>query len=293
MNASIVLALALLMAVSFHLQFGQGGMVGFAHAVFAGAGAFATAHAWRWAPGVPVEALPLLGALTGAGLAWLLGGVMAGLSGTAFAMVTLGLGEMAWSVALAWPVVFGGEAGWSVNRDDLPSWLWGSVGGAWPFLAWAWTLVGLCLMVVWTRTPWGRWVVACRDNEVRARALGVQPAPMRRWAMGVSGAGAGLAGALAALHFEWVGVEALHPLKSATVLMFAVMAGGRHWGGAVLAGCLAWAVGFSSRLCCFSLASRPRWRWRRGPITLWPPRCLVFWRSSSARRWMCRWGGCC
>ena len=44
-------------------------------------------------------------------LAMLLGWITTRKAGTALAMISLGLGELVWSMALMWPEVFGGEGG--------------------------------------------------------------------------------------------------------------------------------------------------------------------------------------
>lgn len=118
-----------IICLSYNLLLGQGGMLSFGHAVFTGLGSFATIHALRLAgQGVldwPLVFMPLLGALVGALLAALVGALACRQSGTSFAMITLGLGELAAAAALMLPQFFGGEGGISADRVyGRPWWGW-------------------------------------------------------------------------------------------------------------------------------------------------------------------------
>ena len=95
--------------LSYQLLFGRTGMLSFGHAVSFGLAAFGTAHAVRALAGVPVyELLPLAGAAVGALCGLLLGYPVTRRSGIAFAMVTLGLGELVAGCFLVFPGCFGG-----------------------------------------------------------------------------------------------------------------------------------------------------------------------------------------
>ena len=111
------MGIAVLACLSFHVLWGQGGMLSFGHAVYTGAGAYLcmhtlqalAAHGWP----LPVALLPLLAGLGTAVLALPMGWLSTRRPGTPFAMITLGLGELVWALALMWPAWSGGESGLS------------------------------------------------------------------------------------------------------------------------------------------------------------------------------------
>jgi branched-chain amino acid transport system permease protein len=73
--------------------------------------------AWPGSLPIPVSALvPLVGGLAGMFFAALLGWVTTRKSGTTFAMITLGIGELVFAMSLMIPEFFGGEGGINANR---------------------------------------------------------------------------------------------------------------------------------------------------------------------------------
>ena len=85
-------------ALSYNMQMGQAGLLSFGHAVFFGLGAYCTAHVVNaikagglW---LPMELVPLVGGLGGLGFAILFGYPATKQRATAFAMITLGIGEL-------------------------------------------------------------------------------------------------------------------------------------------------------------------------------------------------------
>ena len=114
------MGIAIVACLSFNMLLGQGGMLSFGHAVYSGLGSFVAIHALK-AIGdgsfpVPVGLLPLIGGVAGLGFAVLFGFVTTKKSGTTFAMITLGIGELVFAASLMIPEFFGGEAGVAANR---------------------------------------------------------------------------------------------------------------------------------------------------------------------------------
>ena len=115
------MGIAIIVCLAYNMLLGQGGMLSFGHAVYSGLGAFLAIHALnRSAAGrceLPVSLVPLVGGLAGA----VLRGICSATSprkkaGTTFAMITLGIGELVWSMSLMFPEFFGGEGGIATNR---------------------------------------------------------------------------------------------------------------------------------------------------------------------------------
>ena len=111
---------AIIICLSYNILLGQGGMLSFGHAVYTGLGSFIAIHAMNLAAAgklpIPLVLIPLVGGLAGMFFAILLGFVTTKKSGTTFAMITLGIGELVASMALMFPEFFGGEGGVTTNR---------------------------------------------------------------------------------------------------------------------------------------------------------------------------------
>ena len=217
--------------LSYQLLFGRTGLLSFGHAVSFGLAAFGTAHAVRALAGVPVyELLPLAGAAVGLGCGVLLGYPVTRRSGIAFAMVTLGLGELVAACFLMFPGFFGGEAGVTLQRTRVPSMFGLDHGRGLPQLALtaAWTLAVLAIVQGLSRTPFGLATLAVRENAQRIEFLGFRTATVRWVSMLVASTLAGVAGALSALAYEIVTVDAVSLHMSANVLLMTVIGGLAH-----------------------------------------------------------------
>src|SRR4051812_37686317 len=110
----------IIICLSYNMLLGQGGMLSFGHAVYVGLGSFIAVHAMNLASKgsipAPLVVIPLIGGVAGLFFAALFGFVTTRKSGTTFAMITLGIGELVASMALMLPGFFGGEGGITTNR---------------------------------------------------------------------------------------------------------------------------------------------------------------------------------
>ncbi|MFO1287814.1 MAG: hypothetical protein U1F49_15615 [Rubrivivax sp.] len=110
-----LMGFAIVFALSYNMLLGQTGMLSFGHAVYYGLGGFITAHALNvvgaghWP--VPLPVMPLVGGLAGLFFAALFGWVSTKRAGTAFAMISLGIGELVAACSLILRGFFGGEGG--------------------------------------------------------------------------------------------------------------------------------------------------------------------------------------
>jgi branched-chain amino acid transport system permease protein len=226
-----LIGISIIFALSYNILLGQTGMLSFGHAVYYGLGGFLAIHAINIVArnkfAIPLPVIPLIGGLTGLAFAALLGWVSTRRSGTAFAMISLGLAELVASSALILRTFFGGEAGVSANRTKLYrlfDWSFGPQTQIYYLVA-AWTLLAVIAMYALTRTPLGRMCNAVRDNPERVQFVGYDPHVIRYLAFCFSGFFAGIAGALAAINFEIANSAYLGAVQSGTVL-FATYIGG-------------------------------------------------------------------
>jgi branched-chain amino acid transport system permease protein len=231
-------------ALSYNMLMGQTGLLSFGHAVFLGLPAYVVIHLMNvvgdgriW---VPEELLPLVGGIAGLLFAALFGYAVTKQRATAFAMITLGVGELVTAAAVMFNGFFGGEGGVTGNRI-LNTSLFGLSYGP-PiqvyYLALAWAAIAVVLMRLLTQTPLGRMANACRDNHERAQFVGYDPRMVRFVQFVLSGFFAGIAGALYAMVYEIVTYDSLNAVMSANALLMTFIGGvGVFWGpivGAVL-----------------------------------------------------------
>lgn len=295
------MGIAVLACLSFHVLWGQGGLLSFGHAVYTGAGAYLcmhtlqalSAHSWP----LPVVVLPLLAGGGTALLALPLGWLSTRRPGTPFAMITLGVGELVWALALMWPAWSGGESGLSGNRAAGPRWGGLDLGQATHLylLIAAHTVLGVALVWGLTQTTFGRLLNAVRDNPLRVPLLGYDPQRLRLMAFVFAAFLAGMSGALAALHQEIVTPEVFSIHRSGNLLLFTLL-GGATLLGPVLGGVLMVAVmvGLSGLT--------PAWLLYTGLVfmlgVVWAPDgvaglLLRGWRACAQGRWRPspRWAG--
>nr|WP_295077818.1 branched-chain amino acid ABC transporter permease [uncultured Roseateles sp.] len=234
------IGIAIIACLAYNILLGQGGMLSFGHAVYSGLGAFLTIHslnlvssgAWH----LPVSLLPLMGGLAGLGFAILFGYVSTKKSGTPFAMITLGIGELIWSMSLMLPEFFGGEGGVSGNRV-LGQAVWGISFGPQIqvyYLIAVYCFVCTAAMFALTRTPLGRMLNAVRDNPERVEFIGYDTQWVRFMAFMISGFFAGIAGGLGALNFEIVTAEVVGAARSGAYLLFTFLGGATFFFGPII-----------------------------------------------------------
>jgi len=231
-------------SLSYNMLMGQSGLLSFGHAVFFGLAGYVTVHVMNairlgafW---LPQELLPLVGA--GAGLLFgvIFGYMVTKQRATAFAMITLGLGELVTAAAVMFVGFFGGEGGVTTNRMLKTSLLGLSYGPSIQvyYLILAWTAISVALMLLLTATPLGRMATACRDNHERAQFVGYDPRMVRFYQFALAGGFAGVAGALYAITYEIVTYDAANAVMSGNALLMTFIGGvGVFWGpivGAVL-----------------------------------------------------------
>jgi branched-chain amino acid transport system permease protein len=235
-----LMGIAVIFALSYNMLLGQTGMLSFGHAVYYGLGAYFTVHVVNAIAAarlpIPLPVMPLVGGLAGLAFAMLFGWVSTKRSGTAFAMISLGLAELIGSSSLILRSFFGGEEGVNINRTKLLrlfDWNFGPQIQVYYLIA-AWCLVSALLMYGVTRTPLGRMCNAVRDNPQRVQFIGYNPQIIRYLAFCLSGFFAGIAGALAAVNFELANSAVFSAAQSGNVLLATFIGGAGHFIGPIL-----------------------------------------------------------
>jgi branched-chain amino acid transport system permease protein len=229
-----------ILALSYNMLLGQAGLFSLCHATFFGIGGYAMVHFLNAAADgelpVPMEFMPLLAGLSGCALAAIFGYMATKQRATAFAMITLGIGELVATAALMFHHFFGGEGGVTTNRmiEQSVFGLSYASGIQVYYLIVAWTLLSIAAMYFLTLTPLGRMANAVRDNFERAQFMGYDPRRVRFLQFALAGLFAGVGGGLYAITYEIVTFDALAAPLSANALLMAYIGGTTVFGGPIL-----------------------------------------------------------
>ncbi|MCU0899278.1 MAG: branched-chain amino acid ABC transporter permease [Cypionkella sp.] len=205
-NLARIMVLAVF-AMGYNIAFGYTGLLSLGHALFFAAGFYGMGLPIGLLDWAPVPAL-ILGLIAGGVLAGLVGVLALRTAGVSFMIVTLMFAQAGYLTLLYLNTWTGGDEGFVVDRaarviagNDL------SLDGT-RFVAafglFAAAMVG-CLWLV--RSPFGRVMVAMRENEERSRMLGYDPFRIKLIALVLSGIYAGAAGAAYGLLFGYVGAS--------------------------------------------------------------------------------------
>ncbi len=230
-----------IICLSYNILLGQAGMLSFGHAVYSGLGAFIAVHAMNLAikgqVALPLAAVPLVGGLAGLFFSVLLGYVTTKKSGTTFAMITLGIGELVAAMSLMFPGFFGGEGGITSNRTYGSPFLGITFGPQIQvyYLVACYCFVATALMFALTKTPLGRMLNAVRDNPERVEFIGYNTQRVRYLGFIIAGFFAGIGGALAAINFEIVNAsDTLSAARSGGLLLFTFLGGATFFFGPMI-----------------------------------------------------------
>ena len=224
-------------AASLNLVLGYGGMVSFGHAAFFGAGAYVVGI--FAAEGVRSLWIAWPAAILVAGLAALLiGAISLRTRGVYFIMITLAFAQMMYYVFVSMKA-YGGDDGLSMPGRSTGLGLELRNDFVWYYLVLGLLMIVLYLLHRLLGSRFGRVIEAIRENETRATAIGYPVYRYQLLCFVISGAIAGLAGALIANQTSYVGPALLHWVQSGTLMIMVILGGvGRFWGGPVGAGVL-------------------------------------------------------
>ncbi|OJY70593.1 MAG: branched-chain amino acid ABC transporter permease [Rhodospirillales bacterium 70-18] len=235
--ATRVLVLGLV-AMSFNIVLGFTGQMSFGHAAYFGLGAYGAGLTLKFIAASTPLAL-LFGTLLGGVLGTLFGLLIVRRRGVYFAMVTIAFGQVCFYVAYKWNDLTGGYDGLrGFQRAPLHLGLATIDIAASSRVFYYFVLVIFALavgaMALVLRSPFGRTLLAIRENERRARFLGI-PVERHIWlAFSVSCFFAALAGSLYALLNNFADPLALHYTLSGEIVIMTVMGGMRAFWGPLL-----------------------------------------------------------
>ena len=221
-----------LFAISVDLLLGYTGLLSFGHAAFWGSSAYATGLV-AIKTGLPFPLAILAGALVAMLLAVPTGYLAVRRTGIYFAMVTLAFAQMLYFIANQARDITGGENG----LQGIPKTFFGIElveTEAFYFYYAAIPLILLGVFLAWriVNSPFGRVLVAIRDNPSRARALGYDVERYKIMVFVLSTGLAGLAGGVFSISHGFASLQELIWTTSGKVVLITVLGGiGTLWGG--------------------------------------------------------------
>lgn len=240
-NLSRILVLAVF-AMGYNLAFGYTGLLSLGHALFLAAGIYGAglpAQLWGWTAGPALIA----GILGGGLMAAAVGLLALRTAGVSFMIVTLMFAQAGYLALLYFGAVTGGDEGFTLPAasrsllgfdlsTDRPRFL----------AALALFSVGLLVSLALVRAPFGRTLVALRENEERSRMLGYNPFTVKLAVLTLSGLYAGAAGAAWALLFGYAGASFASIQYSILPMLYVLLGGAGTTLGPLLGAALMFAL---------------------------------------------------
>ena len=233
------ISIFIVLVASYDLMLGYGGIVSFAHTMFFGLGAYgvalASTHMGRGFDALLVGSVS--GALIAALLALLIGLFSLRVRAIFFAMITL-------AVASAVAVLVSQLSGLTGGEDGLSYKIPRALGPAFKFadgelfgvrmdgkllkyyLVFFSSLILFLVMLRIVHSPFGRVLLAIRENDFRAEAIGYRVVHYRVAATCISAAIAALAGALYAIWLRYVGPDTSLSMEIMIDILLMVVIGG-------------------------------------------------------------------
>jgi branched-chain amino acid transport system permease protein len=169
----------------------------------------------------------------------LIGALIVRLRGIYFAMVTIAFGQVFYFIAFRWNSVTGGDdglSGWNRLPIDLGFTKIDILHSQLTFYYFVLVCfaISIAIMAALLRSPFGRTLLAIRENEERARFLGI-PVDFHIWLSWlISCTFASLAGALYGLLNNFADPHFLHWEQSGEFVIMAVLGGMRTFWGPLL-----------------------------------------------------------
>ena len=239
LNFLIVAMLAALVGQGWNILGGYGGQYSFGHAAFFGSGAYVTAilqmrygvNAWIGF-GCGIAA----GAIVGGIIGFLV--FRSGLKGSYFALVTLAFAEVLRIVASVAPIT-GAGVGTLIKLDIRPEAFQFQNRAVYYWIILVLVFVSLLIAERLERTRFGLWLMAVRENEDSARALGVDVFAVKIGATILSAAVTAAAGCFYAQYFLFIDSSIAFGSRVSVEALLAPIVGGSGTVFGALAGALA------------------------------------------------------
>ena len=223
-NLSRIMVLAIY-AMGYNVLFGYTGLLSLGHAMFFAAGMYGFGLAVNLG-GITLPIAFILGILSAGILAAVVGSLALRTTGVAFMIVTLMFAQTAYLVVLYLGEYTRGDEGFVVQQAQRTFAGVDLTTDTARYIT-ALILFAICFLVLarLVETPFGKTLVAIRENEERARMLGYDTKAHKLKAIIISGLVAGVAGAAYAMLFGYVGATFATVQYSILPLLWVLLGG--------------------------------------------------------------------
>ena len=238
--------IAVVAVLGLNLVTGFAGLISIGHAAFVGVGAYTVASCSRMLGDTHLlithfwPVMILLGGATGA-----IFGAIVGLPSLRLKHLYLAIATLSFQMIFEWCVNFMSffNQGQTIFVGRV-MWMTGTVGRKEHYLFWYYVILVVIVLGGFGvrnlfKTKFGRALVAVRDNDRAADAMGMHPGLTKVFAFALSGFFAGTAGALHAYLYRGAGIESFTLHHSIGYLAMAIVGGlgtlsGSFWGPAAI-----------------------------------------------------------
>jgi branched-chain amino acid transport system permease protein len=231
----VILALA---AMSLNFLLGFTGVLSFGHAAYFGLGVYGMGLTVKYLVPSTMAGMAV-GVLAAAAAAAVIGLLIIHLRGIYFAMVTIAFGQVFYFIAYRWNNITGGDDGLSGWHREPINLGFTSIDilqneKALYYMVFICFLIAVTVMAALLRSPFGRTLLAIRENERRARFLGISVDRHIWLSWLISCTFVGLAGTLYALLNNFADPHDLRWDQSGDFVIMAVLGGMRNFWGPLL-----------------------------------------------------------
>jgi len=239
LHIGILILMWTLLGAAWNVLGGFAGQVSFGHAALFGMGSYVTIILYLKLGLAPWWGIPL-GGLFAAAISLPIGLLCFRLRGPYFSLSTLAVAEIVKLVALNWEAVTNGPVGYLITALPPVSFLgravnWESKG---PFylVAAVLALAALAATAALQRSRLGAYLVAIRENEDAAEAVGIDTVRSKVVTLALSAFLAGMGGGFYAFYFRYVDPDAVLHIGLSMEMVFIAMVGGLGTVGGPLVG---------------------------------------------------------
>jgi len=234
MTSVVDCVLLAMVGLGLNLLLGHTGLVSFGHGAWFGLGAYAVAiFQKQMFPNAVLLPLALsVGLVVLSSL--VLGAVILRRKGVYFSLLTLALSALAFTVAYRWTALTGGENGLGgIERRNILGFKLDDAWNFYVFVALIALLVGVFMLRL-LHSPFGKVLVAIRENEQRTRFIGYPVQSYKLVAFVISATVTGLAGGLFVLNHRIASAEMLSVQFSGELLAMVLIGGMRSFAGPLI-----------------------------------------------------------
>jgi branched-chain amino acid transport system permease protein len=241
LHVAIMILMWTLLGSAWNVLGGLAGQVSFGHAALFGIGAYVTMILYLKAGVAPWWGIPV-GGLAAALVSLPIGLVCFRLRGPYFSLATLAVAEIVKLVALNWESVTNGPVGFLITGLPPVSLLGHAVD--WESKVPFYAVAALLALAGMAATAWlqgarlGAYLVAIRENEDAAEAVGIDTVRAKVLTLALSSFLAGLGGGFYAFYFRYVDPDAVLNISLSMEMVFIAMVGGLGTVGGPLIGAI-------------------------------------------------------